>query len=436
MIMKKFIIYLICCVFIIPTAIVLAEVQSLVREYTYQASELDSKSSSRTIALEQVKRELLEEFGTYVEATSVVQDAQIQKDEIIALTAGVVQTKILDEKWDGKEYWLQAEVSADPDEVAAAIDKMKNDQQLSQELAESQAEKDAALQEVERLKAELAQSNADKEKLAQYNQAVTQIQASDSFEQGTAMNVAGDYDGAAKAYDRVIILRPEDPKAYFGRSVVYINLGNYDRATRDLDRAMVIRPANTEIYFQRASVYKHISETRIATRPYPGRPYPGVTRPPVRPIGKEDPLQRYLDRKQTEHKFVKVNNFQPRPRPLVKRDVRPVQPRPVMQTKDRPMVQQPLRPGVHPQQVEKRPFVQPRDQRVEKGSPMVRQPLKQEVRKPIMPPPGQQRVEKRPPVVQPKREVRAPIAPKPAQQQKVVKTPKQIKEEEEKAHHR
>jgi hypothetical protein len=67
---------------------------------------------------------------------------------------------------------------------------------------------------------------------------------------------------------------------------------------------------------------------------------------------------------------------------------------------------------------------------------MVRQPLKQEVRKPIMPPPGQQRVEKRPPVVQPKREVRAPIAPKPAQQQKVVKTPKQIKEEEEKAHHR
>jgi hypothetical protein len=54
--------------------------------------------------------------------------------------------------------------------------------------------------------------------------------------------------------------------------------------------------------------------------------------------------------------------------------------------------------------------------------------LQQEVRKPVMPPPGQQpRIEKRPPVIQPKA---------PAPQQKVVKTPKQIKEEEEKAHHR
>jgi len=36
------------------------------KEYTYQASEIDSKVSSRAIALEQVKRLLLEEVGVYL----------------------------------------------------------------------------------------------------------------------------------------------------------------------------------------------------------------------------------------------------------------------------------------------------------------------------------------------------------------------------------
>lgn len=41
-----------------------AEVVTFVKEYIYQASEFDSKSSSRILSLEQVKRLLLEEMGT------------------------------------------------------------------------------------------------------------------------------------------------------------------------------------------------------------------------------------------------------------------------------------------------------------------------------------------------------------------------------------
>ncbi len=43
-----------------------AEKVTFVKEYNYNASDLDSKVSSRTIALEQVKRLLLEELGTYL----------------------------------------------------------------------------------------------------------------------------------------------------------------------------------------------------------------------------------------------------------------------------------------------------------------------------------------------------------------------------------
>jgi tetratricopeptide (TPR) repeat protein len=317
--MKRFITYLVCFICVLSTALVFAEIRAFIKEYTYQASELDSKTSCRAIAIEQVKRELLEEMGTYVQSTTVVRDYQIEQDEIRTLSAGVVQTKVLDEKWDGKDYWLKAEVSADPDEVAASIDKLRTDQKLAEELAESQTEKDEALKEVERLKAELANASADKEKLASYNQAINQIQAADSFEQGTALTVAGDYEGAAKAYGRTIDLRPNDAKAYFNRSIVYIYLGNYASATRDLDRAMIIKPANTNVYFQRASAYKDMREKRIL--PPSQRPSPFARRPSRPYAPKDDPLQRYLNKKQTDQKLVRVNPF--RPRPFVQKPAKP-----------------------------------------------------------------------------------------------------------------
>ena len=76
------------------------------REYSYQASETDSKLSCRAIALEQVKRLLLEELGTYLEARTEVKNYRLTSDQIRTLTAGIVQTKIVDEKWDGRGYWL------------------------------------------------------------------------------------------------------------------------------------------------------------------------------------------------------------------------------------------------------------------------------------------------------------------------------------------
>ena len=57
-----------------------ADVEVFEREYTYQATKIDSKESSRAIALEQVKKLLLDELGIYVESTSVVEEDQIQKN--------------------------------------------------------------------------------------------------------------------------------------------------------------------------------------------------------------------------------------------------------------------------------------------------------------------------------------------------------------------
>src|SRR5271157_2394205 len=87
--------------------LVSAEIKTFVKEYNYQASEYDSKVTCRTLALEQVKRLLLEELGTYLESQTEVKNFQLTRDQIITLTAGIVMTEIMDEKWDGHIYWLK-----------------------------------------------------------------------------------------------------------------------------------------------------------------------------------------------------------------------------------------------------------------------------------------------------------------------------------------
>jgi len=228
-----------------------AVIKTFVREHTYQASELDSKTSCRAIAMDQVKRILLEELGAYVKGRTTVRNHQLEDDEIITLTAGVVQTKLLEERWDGKEYWLRAELRADPDEVASAIENLKSNEDLVRDLEESRAEAVQAMEEVESLKQRIARLESDRETQEQYDEAIQRLAAADWFEKGTALSVAGDYEGAAGAYDQVVLLKPDDAKAYVNRSIAYIQLGDYRRAANDLDRASSLNPSKSKVYVSR-----------------------------------------------------------------------------------------------------------------------------------------------------------------------------------------
>ena len=141
--------------FFIMANVAFAETKVFIEEYTYQASEYDSKVSCRALALEQVKRLLLEKLGTYLESETEVKNFQLTKDQIVILTAGIVQAEIIDEKWDGKTYYLKAKIAADPKDVVNSIDKLRQDRQKTKELEETRKKADEALREVERLKKEL-----------------------------------------------------------------------------------------------------------------------------------------------------------------------------------------------------------------------------------------------------------------------------------------
>ncbi len=107
--------------------------QKYIREYTYNASERDSKQTSRQIALEQLTKLVIDEIAIYIHSELQLDNwekrinnnytsGEYFNNEISSITAGLCKRKILTEKWNGDEYYLKAEFTIDPNDVRRRLD--------------------------------------------------------------------------------------------------------------------------------------------------------------------------------------------------------------------------------------------------------------------------------------------------------------------------
>lgn len=111
------------------TAVLHASPVVFIRDYTYNASEKDSKVSARKAALEQLQRSVLEEVGVQVQAsfsnTESFSKGQLKQDVLSnfsTFSQALTKTKILEEKWNGERFYIKAEIEVDPKGVTVAMD--------------------------------------------------------------------------------------------------------------------------------------------------------------------------------------------------------------------------------------------------------------------------------------------------------------------------
>ena len=252
------------------------------RDYTYNASDADSKLSSRAIAMEQVKRILLEELGTYIKSETVIKNAELTKDEVTMLTAGVVRTDIVEEKWNGETYYIKVEIVADPDSIAESIKELVAEKVSLDDLKDSLAQRDEALEEVARLRAELDAARAAiavaktegkdtsedaskvKDLQKQYIGETEKMTAYSLWEQGYALFNKHKYEEALEYFDRAIEMNPNMARAYGKRGAVYNRTGLYEKALADFNKGIEIKPMAAKQYFGRWFAYKKLGEKKKA----------------------------------------------------------------------------------------------------------------------------------------------------------------------------
>ncbi len=138
-----------------------AEVKEYIRDYNYHAAAYDTETTCRVSAIDGVKRELLDELGTYVgSVVKLHQDSlgnSYMSQDVVNITAGIVAMKVLDEKWKQPVYFVKAGMKADPDDVLVKLKALRADLEMEKALRESYEELQNSRNEVAKLKAQLAQ---------------------------------------------------------------------------------------------------------------------------------------------------------------------------------------------------------------------------------------------------------------------------------------
>ena len=175
---------------------------------------------------------LLEKLGTYLESETQVKNFQLTKDQIVILTAGIVKAEIIEERWDGKTYFLEAKLSVDPKDIYKSIDNLRQDRQKKKELEETRERADEALREVGRLKKDLERAKIGEKEQEKYKKAINGLIAIDWFEKGYILGLAGRLQEEIEAYTRAIELDPKDAKAYCNRCFGHNELGDHWLAIR------------------------------------------------------------------------------------------------------------------------------------------------------------------------------------------------------------
>ena len=296
--MKKFLIVIIC---IFLTASLGAK--TFIREYNYRAGEADSKLTARAIALEQVKRLLLEEIGVYI-STSFENETVEVGDEVKELTtkdievisAGITETTIVEENWTGDNYYIKAEIEVDEDDVLERLNDVVHDQERAEELEESRKRADEALAQIDELNNKLAalqqenesllqekeqlndrkiilsdekfkeqeheievnQSKIDQEKREIQEQYLTEnnkLAAEYWFQKGVSAKDKGNFDEAIKHLTQAMEYTPDDPRIYAGLGLCYGMKRNFPEAIGYYEKSLKIKPKSPRTMVGLALVY-------------------------------------------------------------------------------------------------------------------------------------------------------------------------------------
>ncbi|MCX5816035.1 MAG: tetratricopeptide repeat protein [Proteobacteria bacterium] len=255
-------------IFLLITDPVAAEIKTFEKEYTYRASDADSKITSRAIALEQIKRLLLEDLGAYLETRTEIINFQLTKEQIITLPAGIVKTDVITERWDGHVYYLKARIMANPDEVIKAIDDLRKNRQKTKELEEVRRKSEELLRENEKLKDELmvVKGEEKREKSGAYQRSTKELNAVEWFEKGRSYQASGYLNDAIDAYNNSIVLDLKFAKAYSGRGTAYAESGNFQQAIRDYDKSIELNPKDALTYYNRGTALDNLGSYQQAVK--------------------------------------------------------------------------------------------------------------------------------------------------------------------------
>ena len=240
----------------------IAQEKTFIKEYTYNASDIDSKVSSRATAINEVKKLLLSEVGVYIESESILTTSDVGEEfsqdfveNITTIVAGVTRLEVLDETWNGEKFWMKASITVDLKSVKQSLKRIIADRQKVEELKETKRKLRETEKELARIKKEFEHSDAENSQgvADEYNLKIDELSALEWFDNGYEKAISGDYKGAIEDFTKAIELVPKYAPAYDYRGNTKGRLGDYRGAIQDFTKAIELDPKHSSAYHGRGN---------------------------------------------------------------------------------------------------------------------------------------------------------------------------------------
>jgi len=234
-----------------------------------------SPDDARISGIALAKREALEKAGTYIESLTVVQNSKVEKDEILALAAGVLKAEVVSQKNyhtdDAFGMEIIVNVVVDTSLLEERVKKQLQDRTHLNQLKDTQKKEKDLLQKVAQLEEEnrkLSTKKQSTQKLKKgFQQASQALTAAHWFYKALELWVEGKPTDPKKAIEylnNAIKLQPDSSEAYVNRGVAYGNLGQHQRAIEDYNKAIRLKPDSAAAYYNRGIAYADLGQHQRA----------------------------------------------------------------------------------------------------------------------------------------------------------------------------
>lgn len=232
-----------------------------------------SPDDARTAAIARAKREALEQVGTYVQSETIVKDSQLEKDEILSLTAGITKTNVISQRNYAEDgiFWVEVKVQVDldTDNVDKSLKYLLEDRSHLKQLKTVVEREKSLLAKISSLEELLKnKKNSNTGELKSIAQKLTAI---GKYEKAQSLLVA-DKNANAKLIinylSEAIALDPSFSSAYVDRGFIFGILKQNAEAIVDFNKAIGIDNKNAVAFNNRGVAFSSQHKQQKALSDY------------------------------------------------------------------------------------------------------------------------------------------------------------------------
>jgi len=223
-----------------------------------------NEDDAKTLAINDAKRNALEQAGTYLESHTAVLNNQLAKDEIITFSGGLLKIRVLKEDRQLINsmfaFRVGVEATIDTKLLDQRIADIRKDKGLREQLEAERARNKQLEARISELQAMGSSATSQEVKSV-----INELSASDWAIKGY---YAQDYRLQIECYTKAIELDPRYIIAYYNRGIAQYSLGNHDAAVQDYSAAIALDPRNPDFYTGRGHAYSALGDYQSAIQDY------------------------------------------------------------------------------------------------------------------------------------------------------------------------